>query len=217
MFIAIASSSPTSPSRAARHHPPPGLSPSCWYLCLDKHSSWKSQSCNPKNGRGIPQQPRRACSLVSALPTPWVQAQAPIFPHPTLKTHLHQPDTLFSHTPIPWRSSSDQTMNLEELLRPNPKPGEALQPNLWTSCFPQQLPSTSLPANSSHSHAGKEPPSPSHCPRTWLRGSIPFSQGVQHAPRARSLPTAPFPSPTIRLPSWKKQTKDPLVTSPRTS
>lgn len=60
--------------------PLPGLHLWCWYLCLDEHFSWKSWSCNPKNGRGIPQLPQRQHSLVSALPTPRVQGEATHLP-----------------------------------------------------------------------------------------------------------------------------------------
>lgn len=118
----------------------------------------------------------------------------PIFPSPCLEDsspstrcplfpHHHTLEKLFRPNPEPGGALQTKPQTERSSLDQPFGPGEALQPNLWTSPrFPRQLPSTSLPANGSH--ARKEPPSPSHRPRTWLRGSIPFSQEVQDAPRA---------------------------------
>lgn len=142
MFIAIASSSPTSPSRAARHHPPPRP-----FLYGAGICAWMNIS--PGSLGAVTQRMGGGYLNCHRGSTVWSQpcqhhgckVKPPIFPSPCLEDS--SPSTrcpLFPHH-----------HTLEKLFRPNPEPGEALQPNLWTSpCFPRQLPSTTLPANSSH-------------------------------------------------------------------
>ena len=172
MFIAIASSSlPLLPTRQAEQPdiiPLSGLSLWCWDLCLDEHFSWKSPSpAVTQRMRGHLECHRGVAVWSQPCQQHGCKVKPPIFP-------LALPRRLFSiNQPPSFPTPLDS--------------GEALQTNPWTSpCFLQQPPGTSLPANGSH--ARKELPSPSRSPRTWLMGSISFSQEVQDATRARVSP-----------------------------
>lgn len=114
-----------------------------------------------------------------------------------LSPHHQTLEKLFQNNPWTWRSSSDQLLDLEKLFRPILGPGEAFQTNPWTwrssSDQPLDISLLSSPAAQHISackrlHARKELPSPSHSPRTWLTGSISFSQKVRDATRARVSP-----------------------------
>lgn len=203
MFIAIASSSlPLLPTRQAEQPdiiPLSGLSLWCWDLCLDEHFSWKSPSpAVTQRMRGHLECHRGVAVWSQPCQQHGCKVKPPIFPlalprrlfsinqPPSFPTPLDSGEALQTNR-WTWRSSSDQPLDLEKLFRLFLGPGEALQTNPWTSpCFLQQPPGTSLPANGSH--ARKELPSPSRSPRTWLMGSISFSQEVQDATRARVSP-----------------------------
>lgn len=122
-----------------------GPSLQCWDLCLDECVSWKSPS------PAVTQRMRGPLShhggiMAWSQPCRWRECkvkppifllalhqrcfsinQLPSFPTPPDSGEAPQTN------PWTWRSSSDQTLDLETLFRPTLGPGGALQTNPWTS------------------------------------------------------------------------------------